>query len=288
MRAPTRPGSVRRPAYRRGAGTDVAAPRAASTQVGAPSAGTEAVQKVSTQLSERLAERRRALRRMRWRTVAVVTAVVLAVAAAVYVVAFSPVLALRADAVEIRGATDVVDTGAVTDILAAHEGEPLVRLSTTTLAAQVEDVTGVLTAEVRRQWPGGIAVQITPRVPVATVPDGEEYLVLDAEAVQLARVAEPREDLPVVEVDVDSDAAAPALQSAVTVLGQLPQELFDEVGAVAAASPDQVELELADGALVVWGSAEENDLKAAVLTTLRQVPAGVYDVSAPRHPITRD
>ncbi len=303
MRAPTRPGSMRRPpaggrgtgaaAGRRasggrskddGAGAAVSAARPRGGQLAAP--GT--INRVSTQLSQRLAERRRALRRMRLRTIAIALACMAGIGAVVYLVGFSSVLALHAEEVEITGASEVVDTAAVAGVVAAQEGQPLIRLSTGTMAEEVRQVSGVLDAEVTRQWPRGLSVHLTPRTPVATVPEGEEYLVLDAEAVQLDRVDEPREDLPVVEVDVGSDSAARTLQAAVSVLGQLPPALFEEVEVAAALSPDQVELTLADGALVVWGSAEESDLKVAVLDTLRQVPAGVYDVSAPRHPITRD
>jgi cell division protein FtsQ len=47
-----------------------------------------------------------------------------------------------------------------------------------------------------------------------------------------------------------------------------------------------VRLELLDGAQVVWGSASDNELKAAVLATLLQVGASTYDVSTPETPIT--
>lgn len=243
--------------------------------------------RISTQFGARLAERRRALRRLRWRTIAIVAAAVLAVAAVVYLVLFSPVLALRAQEVRITGASDLVEVDQIHDLLAAHDGQPLVRLDTTALAREVEQVTGVLSANLVREWPHGVQVQITPRIPVATVPEDGEYLVLDGDAVELQVTAEPREDLPLVEVEVGTETSAASLEAVVTVLGALPPELFEQVGAAGAASPDQVELELTDGAVVVWGSAEENELKAAVLTTLRQVPAEVYDVSAPRNPITR-
>lgn len=291
MRAPARPGTMRRPttnsATARGTKAKPGKPKAAAgKEVGAAQTGS--LHRVSTQLAQRLAERRRALRRMRLRTVAIVTGVVAAVAATVYLVAFSPVLALRGDEVQITGADDVVDTSALTDVTDAYIGQPLVRLNTGEVADRAAEVTGVLDAEVTRQWPRGLEVHITPREPVATVPHEGEFLVLDAQAVQLDVTEEPRDGLPVLAVDVGSESAAAALDAVVTVLGELPPDLFEEVTGAGAASSDQVELELADGSRVVWGSAEEGDLKAAVLATLRQVPAGVYDVSAPRHPITRD
>ena len=57
-----------------------------------------------------------------------------------------------------------------------------------------------------------------------------------------------------------------------------------------AATADDVRLELAGGASVVWGSAEDSALKATVLATLmRAAPPDTvsqYDVSAPSSPVT--
>jgi len=58
-----------------------------------------------------------------------------------------------------------------------------------------------------------------------------------------------------------------------------------------AATADDVRLELAGGASVVWGSAEDSALKATVLATLmRAAPPDTvaqYDVSAPSSPVTQ-
>jgi cell division protein FtsQ len=60
-----------------------------------------------------------------------------------------------------------------------------------------------------------------------------------------------------------------------------------------AASVDAVELKLVDGKTVVWGNAEDRELKAKALEALLKMPAdpkvpvSVYDVSVPRHPFTK-
>ena len=54
-----------------------------------------------------------------------------------------------------------------------------------------------------------------------------------------------------------------------------------------------MELKLVDGQTIIWGNAGEKELKAKVLEALLKVPAdpknpvSVYDVSVPRHPVTR-
>jgi len=243
---------------------------------------------VSDQFVERLAERRSAIRRVRLRTVAVVALVLALVAGGVYVVFYSPVLAVDEEQIEVTGAGDLVDAQEVHELAAAHTGEPLARVDTGALTEQIGALVGVLEVHVRRDWPRGLEVVITPREPVAGVPADEGYLILDDQAVELATQDEPPQELPVVDVPLDSEGSAAALQAVVAVLGDLPADLFTEVAVASAASADQVEFELAGGQQVIWGSAEESELKAEVLQTLLQVPAAVYDVSAPRNPITRE
>lgn len=268
-------------------------PNTATTRTPSPPAvstpSTGSLRRVSDQFGQRLAERRRAVRRLRIRTVLLGLLAVAVLAGGIYVVMFSSFLALSADQVRVTGATDVVDTETVREIAGAQDGTPLARLRTTDVAEQIEsEASGVLSAEVRRQWPDALLVDITPRVPVASVPSDGGFVVLDAQAVELEVTDEARADLPVVDIQLGTQHSVNALEAVVTVLGSLPPPLFDDVVEARAPSADRVELALADGSQVIWGSAEENELKADVLATLRQVPAAVYDVSAPRNPITRE
>ena len=70
----------------------------------------------------------------------------------------------------------------------------------------------------------------------------------------------------------------------------LPAEVRTQLTRATAATADDVRLELAGGASVVWGSAEDSALKADVLARLmRAAPpdtVSAYDVSAPRSPVT--
>ena len=73
------------------------------------------------------------------------------------------------------------------------------------------------------------------------------------------------------------------------MLRSLPADLLARVATVTAETPDDVRLELAEGATVVWGSAEESALKSTVLGRLMQAAppdtVGRYDVSAPLSPV---
>lgn len=203
----------------------------------------------------------------------------------------SPVLAFDAETYELRvdGVGSVVDTAAVTAIVADHDGVPLPRLDTVALRRQVLDVPGVRAASVTRTWPHGLLVSVVARDPVAAVPAADGVVLLDADGVQVGRADGPPEGLPVVDVPLDGDTRA--MTAVLLVLQQLPDDLAPQVAGASAESQDTVRLTLTDGAVVEWGSADQNALKARVLTTLRAAPSSagvrVFDVSAPTLPITR-
>ncbi|SED87973.1 cell division protein FtsQ/DivIB [Ruania alba] len=240
------------------------------------------------QLSERIAERRAAVRRLRWRAIGATIAAIGVLAGLGWVAFASPVLTVHADDVDVSGTSDYVREERVQEIAAMAHDVPLARVDTAALAEEIRALAAVRDVQVRRAWPNGLAVVLEPRVPVATVSDGDRYALLDAEAVVMARRDDPVEGVPEVTVPLQDPATAESLTAVLTVLAALPEDLRADVASAGAETPYQVRLELAGGAEVVWGSAEENALKVEVLQTLRQVEASGYDVSAPRSPITTE
>ncbi|MDR3069236.1 MAG: cell division protein FtsQ/DivIB [Cellulomonas sp.] len=96
------------------------------------------------------------------------------------------------------------------------------------------------------------------------------------------------EGLPVVQVPLDDTRA---LLAALTVVDALPLDQASQVATVAAPTQDTVTLTLTDGVQVLWGSAEDNALKAQVVATLRAAETltdvTTIDVSAPQMPVLR-
>ena len=146
---------------------------------------------------------------------------------------------------------------------------------------------GVLDVTVQREFPHGLHITIEPRVPVASVKEDGEFVLLDRDGVELSRTAERPDGVPLVSVPVGSADTAAALQAVLDVMAALPSDILAQVADASARTAFEVEFELDSGARVVWGSAEENALKSEVLAALLPVPAQVYDVSAPLSPITR-
>lgn len=251
---------------------------------------------VSTRSVQRFAERARARRTLARRQIALAAAAVLLVGALAWLLLWSPVLALRPADVTVAGAGTVVAVDQVRAVVAKDSGIPLPRLGTVALRDRLLQVPGVREARVTRDWPHGLTVQLVAREPVAAVPEKQApagaaapgFALLDEEGVQVGRADAAPAGLPVVDVPAGD---ARTLQAVLGVLRQLPPALLAEVAGVAAQTQDTVTMHLRDGVEVDWGSSQETALKVAVLTALRASPtakgAHVYDVSAPRLPITR-
>ena len=238
-------------------------------------------------LPERRAERATAARRAARRRIGLILAIAAALAAIVYGLFFSPLFALDPDKVAVEAQPGNVDIAAVTAMAQDRAGVPLPRLDTGALTRDIETIPTVWDAAVHRDWPNGLTVEVTPRVPVAAVPVEGGVELFDVEGVDLGISPEAPAGVPVAQVPLGEDTAG-ILESVLTVMGVLPPELLTEVVTVSASSTDAIEFTLADGALVRWGSSSDNALKLSVLQTLRgKVAADVYDVSTPRPPITQ-
>ena len=245
---------------------------------------------VSTGSAARFAERARMRRRITRDRLLAWTGVVGVAGGVCWLLLASPVLAVDAAEIEVRieGDQAVVDAASVHAVLDAAAGVPLPRLDTVGLRRQVLDVPGVRAASVSRRWPHGLLVTVVARDPVAAVPTVAGIAHPYADGVQVGRSDAPPQGLPVVGVPLGETRA---LTAVLLVLQQLPPELAADVVSASAPNQDAVALDLADGARVEWGSADQSALKAAVLTTLRAAPTSagvrVFHVPAPTLPITR-
>lgn len=198
----------------------------------------------------------------------------------------SPLFSLDPHRIAVTARGEGVDLAAAQAIVSESAGVPLPRLRTTAMERRLEELTGVRTALVERAWPRGLTVSLDARVPVVAVPADGGVALFDADGVDLGIVETAPPGIPVMDVPLGSDTSR-TLTAALAVLASLPEDLRGQVTGVAAPAAEQITLTLGDGAVVHWGDNTENDLKASVLATLRQVPASLYDVSTPRRPVTQ-
>ncbi|MFF2347863.1 cell division protein FtsQ/DivIB [Pseudarthrobacter sp. NPDC058119] len=207
-------------------------------------------------------------------------------AAAIY----SPVLALQT--ISVTG-THFVTPAQVQAALDPLRGKPLPQISDDDVRGLLGSLVQVKSISVEARPPSTLAVAVHERVPVALVKQGEKYQLVDVDGVQLATTDDPSSaSLPV----IDGGAGAigqDLFRATAAVLGALPADILAKLSNASAQSVDAVELKLVDGQTIVWGNASEKELKAKVLAALLKAPVDpknpvrVYDVSVPRHPVTR-
>lgn len=297
-RKPTyRPGTEPRPGSSRpGSGSDhvISAQRSLEpegnsvTAAGTSATGTSAA---STASSDNVIvfpepKRRRQRRLVMW-TLSIVAAVVAALIAGAV---FSPALAVRTITVD---GTTLLTPEAVQKALSGLEGKPLPQVGEQEINELLKPLVQVRSATIEARPPSELLVHVNERVPVALLKQGDAYVMVDVDGVQLGATKDQSAvALPL--IDAGAGATNTELFKAIAaVLDTLPADVRAKMSTASAASPDAVELKLVDGKTVVWGNAEDRELKAKALEALLKMPAdpkiqvSVYDVSVPRHPFTK-
>ncbi|WP_427132601.1 cell division protein FtsQ/DivIB [Pseudarthrobacter sp. S9] len=284
-RAGTRTPSPERSGGSGGTGTEVisASKNAGDTDT-APGSGPGSAPDNVLSFPEPKAKRRKRILLSTIGVLAVLMAGILA--AAVY----SPVLALRTVTVD---GTKLLSADQVRAALAPLQGKPLPQISKEDVSALLKPLVQVKEVSTQGRPPSTLEVRVTERVPVALVKQGETFQLVDVDGVQLSKTADPT-SVPLPVIDEGGGALATELFHAITaVLGALPADVLARLSNASAASADAVELRLVDGQTIIWGNAGEKELKARVLAALLKAPADpknpvrIYDVSVPRHPVTR-
>ncbi|PUA80552.1 cell division protein FtsQ/DivIB [Nocardioides currus] len=232
---------------------------------------------------QRFARRQWARRWMRWKLVVALALLVALVGTALWLVLFST--ALSVTEVEVSG-NDLLSDQKVLRVAAVPEGEQLAFVDLADAERRVETLSEVKDADVTRAWPHGVLISVTERTAVAVVELGGTLRGLDEDGIVFRDYKSAPRGLP--RVRPTTSTGTDALKEAAGVVSAMPEDLAARIDHVEVQTIDQISLVLRDGREVQWGSADESDLKATVLTELLAVQdAKVYDVSVPGSPTTR-
>ena len=231
---------------------------------------------------QRFARRQRLVRWRSWLPWAIGGVVLVFGGLVVWLFYFSAVLAV--DGVRVSGA-DTVPVATIENVADAPIGKPLAKVDLTAIADRVRGIPAVADAQVTRAWPHKVVIVVTERVPVVVVTDGSRFDLVDATGTAFRTVTARPASLP--EARVTGTRRDVTIRSVVTVSAALPDTLRAQVGSISAASPDSITLNLGSGVKVVWGSSDDSERKAEVLSVLMKRKAKVYDVSAPDLPVTK-
>lgn len=226
-------------------------------------------------------QRRQRLRRLRPFLLAALALVL--VATGVWLVMFSSVLTVRD--VSVSGTTTLSETQIV-KVARAPVGRQLARVDLAPIQARVEALPSVESASVSRSWPHTIHIEVTERTALAVVNRGNGLQAVDADGVLFGRYPTKPPNLPLIRTD--PGVRAEALAEAAKVVRSLRNDIAARVRFVDVKSIDEIQLRLADGRTVLWGSSEHSSQKAQVLAAfLGHRNIHEIDVSIPGRPTTR-
>ena len=231
----------------------------------------------------RFARRQWARRWLSLRYVLALVALVALVATSVWLVFFSTTLQVKK--VEVVG-NDLLSDARVREIADIPLGDQLALVDLGRADARVGSLAEISSVDVTRTWPDGVRIEVVERTAVAVVELAGRIRGLDAEGVVFRDYRTAPQGMP--RIRPGGAAGTDALKEAATVVSALPQDLATRVDHVEVATVDQITLVMRDQRRVVWGSAEQSELKAQVIDRLLAAEqATVYDVSVPGNPTVR-
>ncbi|MCU1403957.1 MAG: FtsQ-type protein [Glaciihabitans sp.] len=198
---------------------------------------------------------------------------------------YSPILALRE--ITIDGTTRVSQQ----DVQAAVDsqlGTPLALLDFDKIRSELAAFPLIRSYVTETVPPNTLRIHIVEREPIAALVNGSSFDLVDPAGVVIASTTD-RSGIPVLDAGADGITGT-GFTSAVEVLLAMPDSVIARIDTITARTADDVGLTLRDSTLrVVWGSADDSELKAQDLERLLALPdctaLPVIDVSAPLAPI---
>lgn len=237
-------------------------------------------------LREHIEERRKA----RWKLLAyrlgAGLAIVSVIVFLVWLIFFSPVLALKERELVVMGLEDEERQVLVDPHVSSYLGSPLLRIPLGSLEEQILSSPSVAAVEIKRTWPDGLEVAVVRRDPVAVVESSMGTAVIGTDGVAIEPAGTQSEGLPLIKTSATEQAAVVADGAAgVEVWQSLTEDVAQQVEFLEV-NRRRTTLQLTDGIEVVWGSSEASALKSEVLALLIEAqPAEAYDVSDPIRPV---
>jgi len=204
----------------------------------------------------------------------------------------------NAKVVTVTGVHPQTPTAAIVTAAGLDHPVPLIDLNTGSMAARVEALPFIATAEVSRHWPDAVIIAVTERVPAATVAGpGASWSTVDAAGRTL--VVQPTRPAGLAQLVVTTAkgplAPVPVGQSLPAVAGPglevastLPAAFAAQVTSVAVAADGTVDLALNSGLTVQLGTATDLAAKyedvAAIIAHADLHGKKVIDVTVPDAP----
>lgn len=241
---------------------------------------------VSHGLQQRYEEQRVANRKRSFNKLKRLVYVMVILALVAWVALASPLFALRMSEIRVSGSGGQLSPASVAKVIGDQEGRSLLLIDVAKQAKRVDKAfVRVRSVTIEREWPRGLNVMVTMRVPVAVLKTAKGYQILDGDAVVLETRSSQPAGLAVIESSGKINSVQ--VQSITTAMGALDESVRSQVVSASATESGYVSFKLSSGASVIWGDNDRPALKARVLKTLLSIQASVYDVSYPLNPTTK-
>ncbi len=160
-------------------------------------------------------------------------------------------------------------------------GQPLMAANPNALEARIGELPAVKRVVIERGWPHTLIIRVTERKPIAAVPVGGAYVLVDDEG----HVAGGAKNLPAKKVLVHAKPETLAIKAALNVYQALPSRW--KVLSVHAKTRDSVKVQLQNGIWIIFGSDELIDRKSLVANALLAKGYRTINVSAPETPTAK-
>jgi cell division septal protein FtsQ len=209
---------------------------------------------------------------------------ILLTAALAYLLGWSNVL--TAKEISYSGAPTKNSEASVKNLANLEVGQRLARIETRKIAARLQTLPWVDTADISRNWTSGkVVVAVRARIPIATF----NGALMDATGKRFELPGGYDAKLPSVFArDTESGLAA------IKLFTKLPTEFSTRTSAFTATSPKNINFKITEGnrsLIVVWGSDVEIGLKLKVYKALVALPENSkikrIDLTEPRSPIVK-
>lgn len=200
----------------------------------------------------------------------------------------SPLAAVKN--VSVSGA-QLADTDKLVEALKPLKGKAVGSLNNKEIYRLLKKFPAVQDVRIQLDGPRDVRVEVVEHRQVAVMErDGKRWIVGD-NGVPLKVVAGKEGDkLPLVRVP-EKDPEHQIFDGLVESLSELPSGVLGSLKEAEAKSVDTITFTLRDGRKIVWGSATEGPMKAALVETFlkqKDIKDKVFDVSTPQRPVTRN
>lgn len=209
---------------------------------------------------------------------------------------FSPWLKLHSDEIHLESDSKWVSPQTITGIAQTQVDRSLLIVSDSDLAKQIDDIPGIASARVTKDFPHGLTITVKEETPVVQlrVENTNKYVAMDAQARQITTRDSAAKGIPVIDVlTVKSGLLDRAVQQGIAVLASLESNYRTQIVQVKAATQDSITTKLSNGYTIVWGNSSAMETKQKIVTEIikklkkQKTTVSKIDVSAPSRPIIK-